>query len=469
MTKLLVTQTIVGSLVAAMVAGVLPAACSTKTAINQGKADARVPGLDAPAGSGGAGGSGSDARVAGSGGNPAGGGSESGGAPAAGGSTRIGGNTGAGGGAGGGISSGGTGSAGKICGGFAGANCAASEFCEFQAGLCTADDATGNCAVKPTGACPAIDLPVCGCDGKTYGSDCERRFAGVSKRAEGACATPDAGFCPTGQKLCPSCTPGASSFCAFLCPVGPCLAADAGCAGDACARDSGTNDATAGSCGQVTTQTACDGRSDCHSVLTDPGTCGCAGAGCCAHFSRCAEGGRANCTDSATCKMATPFCELPYVLSYTSNCYEGCVHQSECAGVDAAVTPPTCPQAPPKNASSCGSASLSCFYDICPNTGRTWATCAGGLWTVATGDCGPVACGRSSSGVDTGPCPSGQVCHEMSSGILISNCVGNGCGQGPVALQCLGSLDGNCSLSYNLATGVTVHCNTCPAGQKCAH
>jgi len=97
----------------------------------------------------------------------------------------TGGNSGAGGTAGAG-----GGQVGAACGGFA-ANvrpCAAGLFCEgpFPELACV-PDVGGTCQVRPE-VCDLIYAPVCGCDCKTYGNDCERQSAGVSKRAAGACS-----------------------------------------------------------------------------------------------------------------------------------------------------------------------------------------------------------------------------------------------------------------------------------------
>lgn len=76
---------------------------------------------------------------------------------------------------------------GGSCGGFAGLTCRPDEFCDYEAAdICGAADALGTCRPRPTG-CFDIFMPVCGCDGMTYGNGCEAHAAGTDYAGEGSC------------------------------------------------------------------------------------------------------------------------------------------------------------------------------------------------------------------------------------------------------------------------------------------
>lgn len=73
------------------------------------------------------------------------------------------------------------------CGGFGGDSCSSTEWCDYPpSDACGGADGTGTCEPRPS-TCPLVYVPVCGCDGKTHGNECEAHLNGVSVAYDGAC------------------------------------------------------------------------------------------------------------------------------------------------------------------------------------------------------------------------------------------------------------------------------------------
>lgn len=62
-------------------------------------------------------------------------------------------------------------------------SCGTGKFCSAATGTCSGP---GVCKDRPQ-ACPAMYGPICGCDGKDYGNECEANAAGVVMQKGGSC------------------------------------------------------------------------------------------------------------------------------------------------------------------------------------------------------------------------------------------------------------------------------------------
>ncbi|UJR85064.1 hypothetical protein [Sandaracinus amylolyticus] len=114
---------------------------------------------------------------------------------------------------------------GLACGTRGGASCDDGEVCIFPPGECGAADGGGECVARP-GVCPDVRAPVCGCDGTTYGNECEAHAAGASIARTGECG---ATSCDRRDVRCravePTCPEGQVASVVAQC-WGPCVAID---------------------------------------------------------------------------------------------------------------------------------------------------------------------------------------------------------------------------------------------------
>lgn len=93
------------------------------------------------------------------------------------------------------------------CGGLAGLQCSAGDYCAYSlAATCGAADQMGTCEPMPQ-ICTAQFDPVCGCNDQTYSNACEAAAAGIAVSAPGACVV------ACGARAGDTC--GADQFCQF--------------------------------------------------------------------------------------------------------------------------------------------------------------------------------------------------------------------------------------------------------------
>jgi hypothetical protein len=160
-------------------------------------------GMDGSAGTGGMSGAGG---TSGAGGNDGGAGSDSGG-----GSTDAG--------------------SGKPCGGIAGRQCPAGEWCDYPGDSCGMGDQQGVCRAQDGNPLACATDFVCGCDGKAYPNPCAAHFFNtdtISTKScikgngpQGAACEKDLD-CQTGLKCCGGALPGGPHACTKAAANGGC-------------------------------------------------------------------------------------------------------------------------------------------------------------------------------------------------------------------------------------------------------
>jgi hypothetical protein len=104
---------------------------------------------------------------------------------------------------------------GEVCGGFSGATCPDTQFCDYPLDSCGAADETGICTTRPNNCDTSLD-PICACDGMIYGNTCNAHGAGQDVSLRGGC-TIDPGMFACGPRICNA----ASEYCRNEASAGP--------------------------------------------------------------------------------------------------------------------------------------------------------------------------------------------------------------------------------------------------------
>jgi len=206
----------------------------------------------------------------------------------------------------------------------------------------------------------ALTLVACGDSALSSGGSCDVHKTAADCTADTACKVSG----------CPTCTQGGVSFDACVaksanpviaCPAIACASQcqlhtnTPSCVADTTCEASGCSDCKGGTtfngcyekgagpdivcanvcpidCAQNIGEATCNAATGCHSVFNKPDpSCKCTGVGCCMQFSSCGNG-------SAVCEMQNappcfappPVCDAGFVVSYGSQCPEGCVRATEC-------------------------------------------------------------------------------------------------------------------------------------------
>jgi len=220
--------------------------------------------------------------------------------------------------------------------------CADDEYCQHAANA-GCNDSAGSCRAKPE-ACDAIYKPVCGCDGKTYSSDCDAAMNGVAVEAEGECDggtdpkgcdyggkhfEPGASFPSTdGCNTC-TCGEGGSVGCTkrACAPTGTC----GGLIGGACAKDEYCSYPEDAICGAADATGQCTKKPEFCTEQYEP-VCGCDGKtygnACSAGSAGVSVAKQGECDDTGSGGGSCKLGDTEFEAGANVICSDGCNHCS---------------------------------------------------------------------------------------------------------------------------------------------